>query len=74
MKDEVSRQLALECPCRVIHVLHALGEYTHYTTPRFPGKVLCFQRGSEVPGDCEPTEAQVQFWQAAAADAQGATG
>lgn len=74
MNDEASRQLALECPRRILDVLHESGEHAHYTTPRFPGKVLCFHRSSEVPGDCEPTPAQIAFWNATAADAQGATG
>ena len=76
MKEEASRRLALECRCRIMYELHASGKYAHYTTPRFPGKVLCIERGSEVPADCVPTEAQVEFWNAAAAEtsAQAATG
>jgi len=76
MKDEAARQLALECPRRIMAQLHASGRCFHCTTPRFPGKVLCFERGSEVPADCEPTPAQVNLWHAAEAEtaAGGATG
>jgi hypothetical protein len=71
--DEALEQLARECPRRILGSLHAVGRYFHCTSERFPGKVLCFQHGSEVPGDCVATEAQAHF-HAAPADAQGATG
>jgi hypothetical protein len=72
--DDALRQLALECPRKILGRLHACGQYFHCTTARFPGKVLCFHHDSEVPADCEPTPAQAHFWHAADADAQGATG
>jgi hypothetical protein len=71
--DEALRQLEKECPCRILGLLHAKGHYFHCTTPRFPGKVLCFHKDSEFPGDCEPTPAQAHFWQEAVSEAQGAT-
>jgi hypothetical protein len=71
--DEALRQLAQECPCRILGLLHAAGLYIHCTSARFPGKVLCFHKDSERPADCEPTPAQAHFWHAEG-DAQGATG
>ncbi len=71
--DEALRQLAQECPRRIVGHLHARGQYLHCTTGRFPGKVLCFHKDSEVPGDCELTEAQAHFLARAAAT-PGATG
>jgi hypothetical protein len=71
--DEALEQLARECPRRILGRLHAWGQYYHCTSERFPGKVLCIHKDSEVPGDCVPTEAQAHF-HAAPADAQGATG
>jgi hypothetical protein len=54
-------------------MLHAQGQYFHYTSPRFPGKVLCFHKDSEIPADCVPTAAQEHFLSPAAENAQ-ATG
>lgn len=71
--DEALRQLASECPRKIMAILHAQGTYFHYTSTRFPGKVLCFHKDSEVPADCSPTEAQAHFLEAGQGDAQ-ATG
>lgn len=72
--EEALKQLERECPCKILGLLHAHGHYVHCTSARFPGKVLCFHKDSEVPGDCEPTVAQMQFWDVIEPDAQGATG
>lgn len=55
--------LSQECPRKIMGLLHARGQYLHCTCDRFPGKVLCFHCESEVPGDCELTEAQAHFLQ-----------
>ena len=65
--------LAHECPRKIMGMLHAQGQYFHFTSPRFPGKVLCFHKDSELPGDCTPTDAQAHFLDIAHGDAQ-ATG
>jgi hypothetical protein len=72
--DEAMRQLAQECPRRIMGFLHAKGQCIHCTSTRFPGKVLCFDRGSELPADCTPTPAQAHFSQSPSQGAQGATG
>lgn len=59
--EEALRQLSQECPRRVMGVLHARGMYLHCTSDRFPGKVLCFHKDSEIPEDCVLTEAQACF-------------
>ncbi|NBO93111.1 MAG: hypothetical protein EBV06_12505 [Planctomycetia bacterium] len=66
-------QLAHECPRKIMGLLHAQGQYFHYTSPRFPGKVLCFHKDSEVPADCTPTKPQSHFLDLAHNEAQ-ATG
>ena len=66
-------QLAQECPRKIMGLLHAQGQYFHYTSPRFPGKVLCFHKDSEIPADCTPTEAQAHFLPPTPGEAQ-ATG
>ncbi len=71
--EEALRQLAQECPRRILGWLHAQGDYLHCTSARFPGKVLCFRKDSEVPGDCELTEAQSHFCRPGS-KTQGATG
>jgi hypothetical protein len=72
--EEALQQLERECPRKILGLLHAKGHYIHCTSERFPGKVLCFHKDSELPEDCEPTEAQAHFWGQGAAGAQGATG
>jgi hypothetical protein len=72
--DDAIRQLALECPRKIMGMLHAKGHYIHCTSARFPGKVLCFHKDSELPGDAVPTKAQAHFWQGGTKGAQGATG
>jgi hypothetical protein len=59
--EEALRQLSQECPRRIVGHLHARGQYVHCTTDRFPGKVLCFHHDSEMPEDCQLTEAQAHF-------------
>jgi hypothetical protein len=71
--EEALRQLAQECPRRILGELHAWGRCLHYTSSRFPGKVLCFSKDSEIPADCVLTPAQAHFSQADR-DTQGATG
>ena len=72
--EEAVRQLALECPRKIMGMLHAKGHYIHCSSARFPGKVLCFHKDSERPEDALPTAAQLHFAQANPHDAQGATG
>jgi hypothetical protein len=57
-ENEALFQLAHECPRKIIGPLHRLGLYVHGTSSRFPGKVLCFHRDSELPADWKPTPAQ----------------
>jgi hypothetical protein len=57
-QDEAWVQLARECPRKIMGPLHRLGHYVHGTSSRFPGKVLCFHRDSELPPDWTPTPAQ----------------
>jgi hypothetical protein len=71
--DEALNQLAQECPRKIMGLLHAKGHYVHCTSERFPGKVLCFHKDSELPADGELTEAQLHFELGDAAS-QGATG
>jgi hypothetical protein len=71
--DEALKQLAHECPRKIMGLLHAKGHYVHCTSERFPGKVLCFHKDSELPADGELTEAQLHFESGDAAS-QGATG
>ncbi|MFO0928696.1 MAG: hypothetical protein U0736_17020 [Gemmataceae bacterium] len=59
--DEALRQLAQECPRKILGLLHAQGQYFHCTSARFPGKILCFHKDSERPGDCLPSAAQAHF-------------
>ena len=72
--EEALQQLAQECPRKILGMLHAKGHYLHCTSSRFPGKVLCFHKDSEVPGDCTLTAAQAHFSGEAGGDAQVATG
>jgi hypothetical protein len=72
--DEALNQLAQECPRKILGLLHARGHYLHCTSARFPGKVLCFHKDSELPGDCVPTPAQGHFWQRSNEQSPGATG
>ncbi len=58
--DNVWRHVAQECPRRIISTLHREGLYVHGTSSRFPGKVLCIHRGSELPPDWVPTAAQLE--------------
>jgi hypothetical protein len=61
--DDIGRQLAQECPRRIISILHSQGHYIHLISSRVPGKVLCFHSGDNLPADCEPTPAQLEAWQ-----------
>jgi hypothetical protein len=72
--EEAVQQLALECPRKIMGLLHAKGHYIHCTSARFPGKVLCFHKDSELPADSAPTAAQLHFGQTKVQGAQGATG
>jgi hypothetical protein len=72
--DEALAQLAHECPRKILGLLHAKGHYLHCTSARFPGKVLCFHKDSELPGDSALTQAQAHFMHRAVGGAQGATG
>ena len=49
--DEALKQLAQECPRKIMGLLHAKGHYVHCTSDRFPGKVLCFHKDSELPAE-----------------------
>lgn len=71
--DEALKQLAQECPRKIMGLLHAKGHYVHCTSDRFPGKVLCFHKDSELPAEGELTEAQLHF-ELGDASSQGATG
>ena len=71
--DEALKQLAQECPRKIMGLLHAKGHYVHCTSERFPGKVLCFHKDSELPDEGELTEAQLHF-ELGEAGSQGATG
>ena len=71
-EDDALRQLSQECPRKIMALLHARGDYLHFTSTRFPGKVLCFHKDSEIPGDCALTPAQAHFHQREEADAQAA--
>jgi hypothetical protein len=72
--EEALQQLAQECPRKILGMLHAKGHYLHCTSARFPGKVLCFHKDSELPADCALTPAQAHFSQGQAGGAHGATG
>jgi hypothetical protein len=69
-QDEAWRQLAQECPRKIIGALHWHGHYVHVTSPHLPGKVLCFHRDSERPEGWEPTPAQQCVWANATPPAQ----
>lgn len=71
--EEALQQLAQECPRKILGLLHARGQYIHCTSERFPGKVLCFHKDSELPTDAVLTEAQDHFAHGHRG-AQGATG
>jgi len=73
-EEEALVQLAQECPRKILGMLHARGQYIHCNSKRFPGKVLCFHKDSELPEDCEPTAAQALVWQSQQTKTQGATG
>jgi hypothetical protein len=72
--EDAMRQLGQECPRKIMGLLHAKGHYLHCTSARFPGKVLCFHKDSELPADAELTTAQAHFHPPGAAGAHGATG
>jgi hypothetical protein len=59
--DEALHQLAHECPRKIMGLLHAKGLYIHGTSARFPGKVLCFHKDSQLPDDWVPTPAQAHL-------------
>ncbi len=56
--EEALKQLACECPRKIMGLLHAKGLYVHGNSARFPGKVLCFHKDSPLPDDWVPTPAQ----------------
>ena len=56
--EEAWSRVAEECPRRILGALHRSGEYHHGTSGRFPGKVLCCHRDTELPEDWSPTPAQ----------------
>jgi hypothetical protein len=60
-QSEALQQLARECPRKILPALHACGHYLHGTSARFPGKVLCFHKDSDLPTDWTPTPAQEVF-------------
>lgn len=35
------KDVACECPVRILQSLHEHGRYVHCVSPRFPGKILC---------------------------------
>jgi hypothetical protein len=65
-QEDAWKEVARECPRRIMGCLHAVGQYLHCTSARFPGKVLCFREDSELPADWEPTEAQALAWEQSA--------
>jgi hypothetical protein len=71
--EEAMHQLGLECPRRIMGLLHAKGHCLHCTSARFPGKVLCFHKDSELPADAVLTPAQAHFSQPASSGGHGAT-
>ncbi len=71
--EEALRKLALECPRKIMGMLHARGHYLHCISARFPGKVLCFHKDSDLPADSVLTHAQTHFSHVAAESARGAT-
>jgi hypothetical protein len=71
--DEALRQLAVECPRKIMALLHARGDYLHCTSACFPGKVLCFHKDSELPADATLTCAQAHFSVAESIRASSAT-
>jgi hypothetical protein len=73
-EQDVVRQLAQECPRKILGLLHLQGHYLHCTSARFPGKVLCFHKDSELPPDWQPTPAQEAILQRQQHHEQGATG
>lgn len=66
--NEAWKEVACECPRKIMVLLHEAGVYVHGTTARFPGKILCIHKDSELPADFEPTPAQEIAWELAAED------
>jgi hypothetical protein len=62
--EEAAKELAHECPRRILDLLHARGIYIHCTSDRFPGKILCFHKDTPRPDDWAPTAAQAALWDA----------
>jgi hypothetical protein len=60
--EDAWKEVACECPRKIMALLHAAGHYLHCTSARFPGKILCFHKDSELPADWEPTPAQALAW------------
>jgi hypothetical protein len=71
--QEALRQLSQECPRKIMAMLHARGPYIHCTSTRFPGKILCFHEGGDLPADAVLTAAQQHFCQTAAHSPKGAS-
>jgi hypothetical protein len=65
-QEDTWKEVAHECPLRLLGVLHETGVYFHCTSPRVPGKVLCIRHDSDLPDNWEPTEAQATAWKATA--------
>jgi hypothetical protein len=59
--DDARRQLADECPRKILAALHARGDYRHGTSARYPGKILCVHKDSALPADWAPTPAQARL-------------
>jgi hypothetical protein len=65
-QEDAWREVAHECPVKIMQALHEAGHYVHCTSARFPGKILCIRGDSELPVDWQPTEAQEAAWEQSA--------
>ena len=54
-----AESLAIECPRKILAILHARGLYRHCYHPLHAQRmVCCYHRESPMPAGAEPTEAQ----------------